>query len=164
MAARKTTKVTKATTKPEKAAPAKKGGRKAVKAPKAKEEASETTGKAASFMENSKALADMLNDAPKAKKAAKPERPMVNLNQWVAEGYDVWMRPCNFDHPGVDVQALCLIAPDKKSYLVMNTYDGRADRMEPTRFEFKEEKDVQKKLASLMKKEYFVYEPVTEQA
>lgn len=98
--------------------------------------------------------------APKGGKKAKKEgRPVLNLNDYVAKGWDVWMRPCEFDHSHVEVLALCLIAPDKKSYQVLNTYDGRPDRDTPSTFQFKDEKAIQKKLADLMKREYFVYEP-----
>lgn len=49
----------------------------------------------------------------------------IDFDQMVRDGYEVWTKgDCEFDQPGVKVQAHCIISPDKSEFETFNTYNG----------------------------------------
>ncbi len=104
----------------------------------------------------------------KVPKKAKVER--VAFKALIAEGNEVWSKLCKFtdkegsEIDGVKAESHCIIAPDKATYRVFNTYNGAMHgknvKVEGKKhpmgvaYNLKDEKALEKKRKDLGKKEY----------
>jgi len=112
-------------------------------------------------------------EAPPKEKKPKVKKPLaekVNFKTMIADGHEVWSKLCKFtdkegnDIEGVKAESHCVIAPDKASYRVFNTYNGAMhgknvrvdDKKHPMGVSYllKDEKALEKKRKDLQKKEY----------
>jgi len=99
----------------------------------------------------------------KKEKKVKKEIEKVNFADLNSKGYQVWSMPVKFTNKGkdvkdVNVEAHCVIAPDKKSFRVFNTYNGSLGKKSTGKlgveFQIKDEKAYEKKVKSLESKGY----------
>lgn len=104
------------------------------------------------------------------KRATKKKVERVGFKALIAEGNEVWSKLCKFtdkegkEIDGVKAESHCIIAPDKTSYRVFNTYNGamhgKSVKVEGKKhpmgvsYPLKDEKAVEKKRKDLGKKEY----------
>jgi len=104
------------------------------------------------------------------KKPAKAKVERVAFKALIADGNEVWSKLCKFtdkegnEIEGVKAESHCIIAPDKDSYRVFNTYNGamhgknvKVDaKKHPmgVAYPLKDEKALEKKRKDLGKKEY----------
>jgi hypothetical protein len=103
---------------------------------------------------------------PKAKPAKKPDK--VNFADMARGGCEVWSKSLNFPDKegnaveGIKAEAHCVIAADKASYKVFNTYNGTLGKKasakkknpEGVSYALKDDKAVARKVKDLQKKGY----------
>jgi len=104
----------------------------------------------------------------KKEKVKKPKPEKVNFKQLVADGYEVYSMTVPFTKDGttpvdgMKVESHCVIAPDKASYRVFNTYNGTLGKKPAEKkknpmgveYNLKDEKALEKKRRALEKKGY----------
>lgn len=104
----------------------------------------------------------------KAAKKAKPKPERVNFKQLIADGNEVFSMTVPFTKDGttpvdnMKVESHCVIAPDKGSYRVFNTYNGTLGKKPADKkknpmgvaYDLKDDKAYEKKCRALEKKGY----------
>lgn len=96
----------------------------------------------------------------RAKKSQEPP-PMVDFTSLMDEGFEIWTKDgLKFDVDEIDVRAHCLIATDKITYEVFNTYNGSLGKKgtHGQTYHFSEKNTLEKKRKALGKKGYVLFE------
>lgn len=104
----------------------------------------------------------------KEAKKAKPKPERVNFKQLIADGHEVFSMTVPFTKDGttpvdnMKVESHCVVAPDKASYRVFNTYNGTLGKKDASKkknpmgveYPLADEKALEKKKRALDKKGY----------